>query len=300
MNFFKYIKIPIICLFGIFYFKVNSFSQTENNQFSTDSVPSEKKIYKKIIRSRIVAKLNRKIANSEPLIVHTFVPLCDNKYQRIIKVGAKLGDGRNLETNLYWGAGYGLKNYFSRSKDWKYVKSFFDPDSSVLERAIYFRIYPNKAKVYLILDAYKGDKMKECITGYFQSLAGISKDSIKIDALSIPAFGNADFIIFNGHNGLMDNEYSPIDNVDNVEKDAAAISCASDNYFSWYFPRLKTYPLITTTNFLPPEAYIISAIIDNWATMQPDEKIRTSAGESMAKVHNTAVKPCVNTFKTGW
>jgi hypothetical protein len=63
---------------------------------------------------------------------------------------------------------------------------------------------------------------------------------------------------------------------------------------------LKAYPLITTTNYLPPEAYIISAIIDNWASMLPDDKIRTSAGEAMAKIHKIAVKPCVNTFKTGW
>jgi len=294
------IKISTISFILTIYFQINSCSQTEINQVNKDSLSTKSIVYKKIIRNRIITHLNYKIANSQPLIIHTFVPLCDNANQGIIKVGAKLGDGRNLKTNLYWGAGYGLKTYFTRSKEWKYIKSFFDPDSSVLERAIYFRMYPNNAKVYLILDAYKGDKMEDCVINYFHSLAGIIKDTLQIDSIKIPAFGNSDFIIFNGHNGLMDNEYKLIESIDLIEKDAAVISCASYNYFIGYFPRLRAYPLITTTNFLPPEAYIISAIIDNWATIQPDEKIRTSAGEAMAKIHKTAVKPCINTFKTGW
>jgi hypothetical protein len=200
---------------------------TDQFEQKPDSLTLISKKYGHFSRKRIIEKLKTKIENSQALFIHTFVPLCDNKYQGIIKVPAKLGDGRNLKTNLYWGAGYGLKAYYSRSKEWKYVKSFYNLDSSVLERAIYRRNYSNHAKVYLILDAYKGDKMEDCVLNYFQSLAGIRKDSIVIDSLIISAYGRADFLIFNGHNGLMDNPCQELESVDDVERDAAVISCSS-------------------------------------------------------------------------
>jgi hypothetical protein len=301
------IKKTLMSFLSVFLFQFLIFGQIEAKKVGTDqfvgkpdSVHKAEIIYKRLSRKRIIGKLKTRIENSQALTIHTFVPLCDNKYQGIIKVPAKLGDGRNLKTNLYWGAGYGLKAYYTRSKEWKYIRSYYNLDTCVLERAIYYRTYSNHAKVYLILDAYKGDKMDECVFNYFKSLAGILKDSIVIDSLKIPAYGNSNFLIFNGHNGLMDNQCHEIENVDQVERDAAVISCCSYSYFIPYFEKLKAYPLITTTNYLPPEAYIISAIIDNWATMQADDKIRTSAGEAMAKVHKIAVKPCINTFKTGW
>jgi hypothetical protein len=287
-----------ICIFLNFSFVSCSQSASkEDVQFETSIVHDE---IKEFTRDSIISRLNYKINHSIPLIIHVFVPLCDNDNQGIVKVGGKLGEGRNLKSNLYWGAGYGLKTWFSRSKDWKIMKNQFNIDSSILERAVYFRKYPNKAKVYLIIDAYAGDKMKPCLEVYFKSLAGIIKDSINLDTTIIPAYGKSDFLIFNAHNGLMDTEIEVYRNYDNIQKDAAVISCASYSYFVYRFKTLKAYPLVCTTSLLPPEAYIISAIIDNWATMQSNEKIKKSAGEAMAKVHKLPVKSCIKTFCTGW
>lgn len=292
----KTVIINLIFLLCIF----NGCAQT-NDSLPAKNTTIEKTIGPaKITRTRIKENLKLKIKNNEALVVHVFVPLCDNKYQGIVKVGAKLGDGRNLKTNLYWGAGYGLKTWFTRAKEWNYLGSIFNPDSSVLERAVYSRKYAEGAKVLLVIDGYKGDKMEDCLMDYFNSLAGKLNDTLVLNQLKIPAFGNADLLVFNGHNGLIDNDYPWIENTDGKERDAVVIACVSDNYFTARFPRLKAYPLITTTNFLPPEAYIISAIIDNWATMQTEEKIRKSAGEAMAKIHKIAVQPCINTFKTEW
>jgi len=285
-----------ICLYSFF-----SCSQSFNSKVNiNDSIIVYEKKTEQISRNKIRENLHKKIKQFVPLVIHTFVPLCDNDFQGIIKVGKLLGDGRNLKTNLYWGAGYGLKTFFTQSKNWKYLKSFYNIDSFVLERVVLYREYSNHAKVYLILDAYKGDKMENCIFDYFNSLAGNLTDTICIDSLKILACSKSDFLIFNGHNGLMDNRYEEIENTDHVEKDAAVISCNSYPYFEPFFERLNAYPLITTTSFLPPEAYIISSIIDNWASMESEEKIRIGAGEAMAKIHKIAVAPCVNTFKTGW
>jgi len=48
-------------------------------------------------------------------VVHVFVALCDNEHQGIVPVRAELGNGRDPRTNLYWGAMYGVKTYFSRT-----------------------------------------------------------------------------------------------------------------------------------------------------------------------------------------
>ena len=50
--------------------------------------------------------------------IHVFVALCDNKYQGITRVSAALGNGQNPNTNLYWGARYGIRTYFKKSDDW--------------------------------------------------------------------------------------------------------------------------------------------------------------------------------------
>src|SRR5258705_204809 len=54
-------------------------------------------------------------------VAHVLVALCDNVYQGIVPVPAKLGNGEDLQGNLYWGAGYGIRTFFSKSLDWKLV-----------------------------------------------------------------------------------------------------------------------------------------------------------------------------------
>ena len=52
-------------------------------------------------------------------VIHVLVALCDNENQGIVPVPAHLGDGEDPKKNLYWGAAYGVKTFFSKSNDWK-------------------------------------------------------------------------------------------------------------------------------------------------------------------------------------
>lgn len=63
-------------------------------------------------RSDIKQRLSQKIKSEQTLIVHVFVPLCDNDNQGIVPVSKALGDGDNLITNLYWGHYTVLKPIF--------------------------------------------------------------------------------------------------------------------------------------------------------------------------------------------
>src|SRR5688500_11574745 len=54
------------------------------------------------------------LAEGKPLVVQVHVPLCDND---VIPCGnAKLGDGDNPETNLYWATTPGFGRWFTRKK----------------------------------------------------------------------------------------------------------------------------------------------------------------------------------------
>ncbi len=66
--------------------------------------------------------------------IHVFVALCDNKNQGIIPVPKSLGNGQNPATNLYWGATYGVKNFFAKkSPHWALLKVMKNPTNQILE-----------------------------------------------------------------------------------------------------------------------------------------------------------------------
>src|SRR6187431_1637732 len=74
--------------------------------------------------------------------IHIFVALCDNKYQGIVPVPAKIGNGQDAFNNLYWGCGFGIRTYFKNSSEWKLVKSQ-KIDSILMERIVFKHVTKN-------------------------------------------------------------------------------------------------------------------------------------------------------------
>jgi hypothetical protein len=73
--------------------------------------------------------------NATP-VIHVFVALADNVNQGIVPVSATLGNGDNAATNLYWGATFGIKTFFSRNKDWELISITRNPGDTILERCM--------------------------------------------------------------------------------------------------------------------------------------------------------------------
>ncbi len=132
-------------------------------------VPPE---YTEFSRKNIEERLKKKVENKQALVAHILVPLCDNEHQGIVPVGGRMGDGMNLKANLYWGAGYGIKTRFRRQPDWKIIFDSLFTGKDILERVVFHKKFANGAVVYLIADAYRGDRMKECVNDYLHSLTG--------------------------------------------------------------------------------------------------------------------------------
>ena len=97
--------------------------------------------------------------------IHVFVALCDNKYQGIVPVPPKIGNGQDPDNNLYWGGDFGVRTYFKKSKEWKLIKKE-KVNNFILERLIFKNSFSN---CYLVADAYDGKYIKQTTIDFLNS-----------------------------------------------------------------------------------------------------------------------------------
>ena len=252
-------------------------------------------------RSEIEQNLQNKIDNDEPLVVHCYVPLCDNENQGIVPTSKSLGDGFSLRTNLYWATTHGMKNFFVKNSAWKQLSlSNFVATDTVMERVAFERLYKNGARVILVCDAYRGDMMQPCVNDYLNALGGFLPDSINYKDDFLGVGEDADMMAFNGHNGLMDFWADTVYAQKSRLKDAVVVACASRDYFNPYFVQTNSYPLVGTTSLLWPGAMCLDRVISNWAFIRSDEEIKNSAGDAYNDVKECGQQAARNMFYSGW
>jgi hypothetical protein len=229
--------------------------------------------------------------------IHIFVALCDNKYQGIVPVPAKIGNGQDPHNNLYWGCGFGIRTYFKNSKEWKLIK-VQKPDSVKLERLVFKHVTKN---YYLIADAYDGQYIKQCTEEFLRSCSGQLKDTIKINNAIIGIAGNAALVAYIGHDGLMDFQLSEtFENTDHKQRNAIILACYSKNYFSQHLSKAGVNPLVWTTGLMCPESYTLHDAIAGFVNKETNEAIRTRAAAAYSKYQKCSVKAARNLLVTGW
>lgn len=238
-----------------------------------------------------------KITNSAK-VIHVLVALCDNVNQGIVPVPAFLGNGEDTERNLYWGAAYGVKSYFSKSQSWQKLAKIANPKENVLERVI----FKNKTQnIYLIADAYRGSKMKETINDFFSAITGEKLENVAVNNQTIQTLGSANLVAFVGHDGLMDFKLDKeIVKRDEANRDAIVLACASRNYFGEHLKKTNAKPLLWTSNLMAPEAYILHDALEGWIRGETDSQIQTRAASAYAKFQKISVKSAEKLLVTGW
>lgn len=235
-------------------------------------------------------------------VIHVIVALCDNEHQGIVPVPAKIGNGEDPANNLYWGAAYGVKTFFSKSADWKLLSRTFNPGSNILERCVFKH---QSREVYLIADAYRGAEIKQSLVDFFEYASGGNSAAINASADSSPARlmigGSADLIVFVGHNGLMDFNLSQYPKrKDDKHRAAVMLCCASRNYFSEPLRQTGASPVLWTTGLMAPEAYVLKTAIDGWMLGENGEAIRTRAAVAYNTYQKCGLKAARNLFASGW
>jgi len=212
--------------------------------------------------------------------IHVFVALCDNKYQGITRVSASLGDGQNLNTNLYWGALYGIRSYFKRSDEWKLLIAQ-KKKGIILERLIFKHAEKN---YFLIADAYDGKYIKQCTLDFLNGGSGNKKDTLKINGKTLGTDGNASLLAYIGHDGLMDFQLSEtFINTDNIKRDMIILACYSKKYFTPVLEQTNVNMLVWTTNLMAPEAYTLHDALIGYVNGETNEEIRERAAAAYSR-----------------
>ena len=231
-------------------------------------------------------------------VIHVLVALCDNINQGIVPVSARLGNGQEPSTNLYWGAAFGVKTFFSKSQQWTKILDVQNPGPSVLERVVFKH---DGDGALLIADAYDGSRMKITVDDFLSSASGNKLENIDIDGKTIQLFSSADMIAFIGHDGLMDFHYDkPIVKNGDITQDAMVLACASKQYFSPVLKRTGAIPVLWTTNLMAPEAYILHDALEGWLRNESGEQIRKRAAAVYAKYQRISVPSAEGLFTTGF
>lgn len=230
--------------------------------------------------------------------IHIFVALCDNKYQGIVPVPKGIGNGQDHNTNLYWGCGYGIRTYFKKSKEWKFLKST-KPGGNILERIVFK--HAAKPNQYLVADAYDGQYIKQCTQGFLNSSAGNRKDAIAVDNTTIGIGGNAQLLGYIGHDGLMDFDLGEtFENTDKKKRDVIILACYSKMYFGPHLEDANVNPLVWTSHLMAPEAYTIHDAITGYLAGETNEQIRTRAAKAYNTHQKCGEKAARKLLVTGW
>ncbi|HEV2801562.1 MAG TPA: hypothetical protein VGW12_13735 [Pyrinomonadaceae bacterium] len=242
-------------------------------------------------------------ARNSMRVIHVFVALCDNVNQGIVPVPARLGNGEDPAHNLYWGAAFGVKTFFSKSRDWKLVANIPNPQPFILERVV-FRHQRDAA--FLVADAYRGSEIKRATLDFLEAASGSAGDTLNLkDDMSAPLnlhlAGSAHLVAYVGHDGLMDFSlpHHP-QRKDDERRDAIILACASKNYFAPALRQTGATPLLWTTNLMAPEAYVLEKAVDGWLKRESGQQIRTRAAHVYHQYQRCGIKGAMNLFATGY
>ncbi len=220
--------------------------------------------------------------------IHVFVALCDNENQGIVPVPSKLGNGQNPKNNLYWGALYGVKTYFKRSKDWDFIKTIKSENPKILERVLFKHKTSN---TYLLADAYDGRFIKKTTIDFLEATAGHNLVKVVHNDIELNFGGQSQLISYVGHDGLMefnvDGNFEP---KNQKKRDAIILACISKDYFEPYLNKTKANPLVWSTGLMSPEAYTLKSAIDGWIDGESPNQIAERAAKAYHKYQKCGLR----------
>jgi hypothetical protein len=211
----------------------------------------------------LAARIAADLAAGKPLVAEVHVPLCDRS---LIDCGnAKLGDGDNLATNLYWSTAPGFGVWFSRGgSGWRRVlRQTATGDADVLQVDVYRRTVqapaswrklgaPARFELDVVIRAWRGKAIDRALAAYAEDLSGgPSRPLVLGDGTKLAAGGAAQLVSWVGHNRLMDSSEAyawPASGED--VKGTLFIACHTARYIEDTVVGPTRVPLLATRDFL--------------------------------------------------
>lgn len=234
------------------------------------------------------------VTAGKPLVVEVHVPLCDND---IIRCGnAKLGDGDNPATNLYWATTPGFGYWFRRKgSGWTEVSVEKENtgDKDVLEKRTYRRAIatpaawrkrgaPKRYELVVVIRAWRGSAIDRALAAYAADISGKGT--------------HARLVAFVGHNRLMDVDAFAWPAPGTEVKGAIAIACATAPYMKEDVSAATRVPLLMTSGLLFANAAPLEASVLAFARGGGYAAIRRDAATAYAGVQKRPVARVQGTF----
>lgn len=235
--------------------------------------------------------------DSSKKVIHVLVALCDNKYQGIVPVPQKIGNGQDVNNNLYWGCSMGVRSYFKNSANWQLIKKYAI-DSVRMERIIFKH---KRTNYYLVADAYNGKYIKQCTIDFLNSNCGKYKDTVKVNGTALGINGNAKLLAYIGHDGLMDFSLTEnFNNTDGKTRDAIMLACISKRYFANHLNATKANPIVWSTGLMSPEAYTLHDALEAYIKNESPQIIKSKAASAYARYQHCSERAANNLLVTGY
>ena len=221
----------------------------------------------------VQARIDADLAAGKPILVHAVVALCDNSNQGIVPVPEALGNGQNPESNLYWGALYGVRTHLPRAAGWTRIDVQRPENERILDRVVLHTTVKRAdvpVPVYVVADAWDGASIHEALRAYLEMAAGRSADWVEVtvgsESIGLHAGGASHLVAYVGHNGLMDFALDPpvAPQANTPMRSAVVLACASKSYFLGHLEAANAHPLLLTTGLMAPEAYTLDSAIRAW------------------------------------
>lgn len=129
--------------------------------------------------------------------------------------------------------------------------------------------------------------------------SGRNSQSLPIGDRILKIGGAADLIVYVGHNGLMDFsvETKPAAMEQRKGRQAAVFACKSQSYFSKPLKDSGIAPVLLTTQFMAPEAYVVHALANGWARSDSPATIRRHVAAAYS-LHQKLANPALKMFTT--
>ncbi len=231
--------------------------------------------------------------------IHVYVALCDNENQGIVPVPKKLGQGDLPNSNLYWGALYGVKSFFKfKANEWEIIKSY-DPENPIILERVVFKHASDT--VFLVADAYKGKDIKYCISDFLLASNHQAKEVITLNDKLLQLGGGAALLAYIGHDGLMEFDVElNFEPIKNKPKPVIILACYSKEFFKTYIKNAEATPILWTTHLMAPEAYTLQAAIEGWIRGESNELIRERAAKAYHKYQKCGISGARNLFTYGF
>lgn len=228
--------------------------------------------------------------------IHVFVPLGDSTILTIPGVSPRLMDGNNAVNNFFWSGKQGFKNYFKTSGEWELVLSIQNYEQNIVERAFFVH---KASGAMMVADAYRSSASRSAILDFLEASSGGSPTKVKTQINGKETIfntgGNADALVFFGHNGLMEFTIDPKKlpaGKNGSSKLAMVVSEYSKSHFEKLLKKTGARPLLLIDGPFVPVAYVPEMILDGLLSGDPIEKVKdrviTAYDERQTVGYNTA------------